>query len=155
MQIKVCSGDSGNLPDMQTQGERVMQTMRNVVLAVAMTALSASAAAQFLQALKLMKDTVIPASNIVFSVGKQAPKTDAEWAAVQKSAESLATAARQLLPMGPDSGREEWAKFSDALGASARKAADAAKARNLEATQDAGDELYESCEGCHRRYMKK
>lgn len=132
--------------------------MRNVyqcVLMAAMTALSGAAGAQFPQALKLMNTTVIPASNIVFSVGKQAPKTEAEWAAVQKSAESLVGAARQLLPMGPDNGREEWAKFSDALGAGARKAADAAKARNLDATQDAGDEMYESCEGCHRRYMKK
>ena len=114
-----------------------------------------AAYAQFPQALKVMNAVVIPNSNIVFSVSNKAPKTAAEWAAVQKSAENLVLGARQIMPLGPDTGREAWVNFTDALGAAARKAADAAKARNVNGVVDAGDAMYENCEGCHRVYMKK
>ena len=116
---------------------------------------AAGAYAQLPQVLKIMKASVIPDSNIVFSVSNKAPKTDAEWAAVQKSTANLVLIARQLMPMGPDVGREAWVDFTNALGASSRKAADAAKARNADAVVAAGDEMYETCEGCHRIYMKK
>ncbi len=111
--------------------------------------------AQVPQALQLMKGTVIPESNVVFAVGNKAPASDAEWAALQKSADSLVNAARQLQSMAPAGGRAEWAKSSDAMGAAAGKAAAAAKTRNVDGAQDAGDALYETCEGCHRRFMKK
>lgn len=123
-----------------------------IVLAIG--ALCSVAYAQFPQVLKLVKTSVIADSNIVFSVGNKAPKTDAEWAAVQKSAEKLVAGARQLMPMGPDTGREAWVQFTDALGAASRKAADAAKARNVDGVIAAGDAMYETCEGCHRVYMK-
>ncbi len=114
-----------------------------------------TASAQYPAVLKLVKASVIPDSNIVFSVGNKAPKTDAEWAAVQKSAENLVAGARQLMPMGPDVGREAWVQFTESLGAASRKAADAAKARNVDGVLAAGDAMYENCEGCHRIYMKK
>ena len=111
--------------------------------------------AQFPSVLKLVKSVIIPDSNIVFSVSNKAPKTDAEWAAVLKSAEKLVAGAQQLMPMGPDTGREPWVQFTQSLGASARKAAAAAKARNADAVVAAGDEMFEVCENCHRMYMKK
>ena len=114
-----------------------------------------AAQAQFPQVLKFMGATVIPNSNIVFSVGKQTPKTDAEWAAVLNSAEQLSAGALKLMPMGPDRGREAWVNFTDALGVGSRKAVAAAKARNLDAVLSAGDAMYEACEGCHAAYMKK
>ena len=134
-----------------------MIKFRKSFAAVAMVALAAAGAAfaQFPPVLKIMKANVIPNSNIVFSVGNKAPKTDAEWAAVQKAAESMVKSTQQLMPMGPDSGREAWVKFTKDLGAASRKAADAAKVRNADAVSEAGDAMYEVCEGCHARYMKK
>jgi len=111
--------------------------------------------AQFPQALALMKGMVIPSSNILFSVGNKAPKTDAEWAAVLKSAENLVAGAQKLMPMGPDTGREPWVGFTEALGAASRKAVTAARTRNADAVVSAGDEMFDVCESCHRMYMKK
>ena len=114
-----------------------------------------SAQAQFPEVLKLMGVTVIPHSNIVFSAGNKAPQSDAEWAAVLSSAGQLSAAALKLMPMGPDRGREAWVNFTDALGVASRKVAAAAKARNVDGVQSAGDALYDACEGCHAAYMKK
>ena len=116
---------------------------------------SGAACAQYPGVLKVVKGVIIPDSNIVFSVSNKAPKTDAEWAAVLKSAEKLVAGAQQLMPMGPDTGREPWVQFTQSLGASARKAAAAAKARDADAVVAAGDEMFEVCENCHRMYMKK
>ena len=124
-------------------------------LAVAAMFAAGAAYAQYPAVLKLVKAVVIPDSNIVFGVGNKEPKTAAEWAAVQKSAENLVAGARQLLPMGPDTGRKQWTGFTESLGAAARKAAEAAKARNVDGVLAAGDAMYENCEGCHRVYMKK
>lgn len=114
-----------------------------------------AAPAQFPHALKLMGATVMPNSNIVFSVGKQAPKTDVEQVAVLSSAANLSAGAPKLMPMGPDTGREAWVTFTDALGVGSREAVAAAKARNVDAVLSAGDAIYEACEGCHAAYMKK
>jgi cytochrome c556 len=46
-------------------------------------------------------------------------------------------------------------QFTQDLGAASRKAADAAKARNVKGVLEAGDAMFEVCEGCHNRYMKK
>jgi len=114
-----------------------------------------TAYAQFPQVLKFMGGTVMPNSNIVFSVRKQTPKSDAERTAVANSAERHSAGALKLMPMGPDIGREAWANFTDALGVGSRKAVAAAKARNVDTVLSAGDAIYETCEGCHVAYMKK
>ena len=114
-----------------------------------------AAPAQFPHALKFMGATVMSNSNIVFSVGKQAPKTDVEQVAVLSSAANLSAGAPKLMPMGPDTGREAWVTFTDALGVGSREAVAAAKARNVDAVLSAGDAIYKACEGCHAAYMKK
>ena len=85
-----------------------------------------------------MGATVMPNSKIVFSVGKQTPKTDAEWAAVLNSAAKLSAGALKLMPMCPDTGREAWVSFTDALGVGSRKAVAAAKARNVRRRTERG-----------------
>ena len=98
---------------------------------------------------------MIANSNIVFGVRKAAPKTDAEWAAVQQAAQNMVNISKELMPMGPDSGREAWVQFTQELGAASGKAAASAKARNGDGVLAAGDAMFAVCEGCHNRYMKK
>jgi hypothetical protein len=124
-------------------------------MAAGLLAPAVAAFAQYPQVLQLIRTSVIPDSTIVFSVGNKAPASDAEWATVRKSAENLAATAQKLMPLGPGSNREAWVGFANALGAAARKAVAAAKARNADGVSDAGDAMYETCEGCHRIYMKK
>lgn len=135
-------------------GRSIVGTCRWAALIGAL-AVAGVAGAQYPQVLKLVKTTVIPDSNIVFSVALKAPAGDAEWAAVQKSAANLVAGARQLLPLGPDSGREAWVEFAEGLRIASQRAADAAAARNAAAVVAAGDAMFAQCEGCHRIYMAK
>jgi cytochrome c556 len=103
----------------------------------------------------LMKSVVIPASDMVFAVGKAAPKSDAEWATVQNAAARLGDAGRQLASRAPAANSADWVKFAKAMADAAAVAGTAAQAKNIDAVLDAGDALYETCAGCHQRFMKK
>jgi hypothetical protein len=105
--------------------------------------------------LELMKSVVIPASDVVFGVGKAAPKTDQEWSAVHGSAGRLIDAAKLLAMQTPPAGGADWVKYSQAMSDAAATAGRAASAKNTDAVLDAGDVLYGTCEDCHRQYMKK
>ena len=105
--------------------------------------------------LALMKSTVIPASDVVFGVGKAAPKSDQEWAAVQDGAARLTAAAKRLTAQAPSANGANWVKHAKAMGDAAATAGKAAMAKNVDAVLDAGDALYSTCEDCHRQYLKK
>lgn len=106
-------------------------------------------------AMDLMKSAIIPASDVVFGVGKAAPKSDQDWTAVRESAAKLNNAARLLTLEVPAEDGINWIKFSKAMGDAAKRAGEAAQAKNVDAVLDAGDALYETCTGCHKLYMKK
>jgi hypothetical protein len=105
--------------------------------------------------LELMKSAVIPASDVVFGVGKQAPKSDKDWAAVQDSATKLAGAAKLLMTQAPAANGANWVKHAQAMVDAAGAVGKAAMAKNADAVLDAGDALYNTCEDCHRQYLKK
>jgi cytochrome c556 len=46
-------------------------------------------------------------------------------------------------------------KFSRALINAGETAAKAAKAKNVDAVSDAGNDVYETCDGCHKQYLKR
>ena len=103
---------------------------------------------------ELMKSVVIPASDVVFGVGKAAPKTDKEWTAVQDGAARLSDAAKQLERLAPPANGANWIKQSRAMADAAETAGKAAKTKNADAVLDAGDVLYSTCENCHKQFMK-
>jgi hypothetical protein len=103
----------------------------------------------------LMKAIVVPASDGVFVAGKTPPKTDADWAAVVQNAEKLAAAAQPLAAIPPPNAKPDWARYASGMGNAARAAANAAREKNLDHVMDAGDELYDTCEGCHKVYLKR
>ena len=105
--------------------------------------------------LELMKSVVIPASDAVFGVGKEAPKNDKDWTAVEDGAAKLTDAAKLLATQAPTTDGANWGKYSNAMSAAAETVGKAAKAKNVDAVLDAGDVLYGTCEDCHKRYMKK
>jgi hypothetical protein len=103
----------------------------------------------------LMKSVVIPGSDVVFAVGKAAPKSDKEWAAVESAAAKLTDAGKALASEAPATGGANWIKLSNAMSEAAAGAGRAAKNKNVDAVMDAGDALYTTCDDCHRQYMKK
>ena len=103
----------------------------------------------------MMKSVVIPASDTVFAVGKAVPKSEQEWAAIRDAAAKLGDAGRQFASQAPAGNGADWTRFAKAMADAAASAGRAAQAKNVDAVLDAGDALYESCEGCHQRFMKK
>ena len=94
-----------------------------------------------------------PTSDVVFQVGAAAPKDAAEWEKVQASAAALAESAN-LLMTGPRAvDQQEWATWCKTLIKTSKLAAEAAQERNVDKVLDAGNQVYEVCDGCHKKYM--
>jgi hypothetical protein len=104
---------------------------------------------------QIMLGITVPASNIVFAVAGEAPKDDAAWENVEASALAVAESGNLLL-MNPRSKDEpEWKQFALALVDAGTKAAAAARTKNADNTGTAGDDLYNTCEQCHAKYLPK
>ena len=106
--------------------------------------------------LQMMEAFIIPASNAIFDVGANAPKSDKEWTAVRNNALILAEAGNLLHLRQRAGDNGDWKKFSALLtdaGRAAVKAVDAKDADKL--SGDVSDQLLNSCETCHAKYLKK
>jgi len=104
---------------------------------------------------QLMVDLVYPASNdILLSVYRGAPQDEKEWAAVRRSALTLAEAGNLLAlrarggPYDPGAWIKDAKTLAD-VGAAAYKAAQAKDAKALTALAGALDA---SCTTCHKQY---
>jgi len=99
---------------------------------------------------ELMLDLIHPASNdILLFVNRGAPKSDAEWAVVRRSALTLRESG-DLLAMRNLPG--DWAKDAKTLtdvGAAAYKAA---QTKDLKALAALTESLDASCTTCHKQY---
>ncbi len=102
---------------------------------------------------QIMLGIVAPTSDVIFKVPSQAPKTDAEWVAVQNSALMLAESGNLLLLPGRAKDNGEWAKDALALVEAGSQAYKAANAKDADAVSDAGNKVYDTCEGCHTKYL--
>ncbi len=102
---------------------------------------------------QLMLGAVIPASDIVFGVAATTPADDAAWAKVQANAIVITEMAKLLIdsPRKMDDG--EWISKSQALYDTAHAVATAAVEKNVDKVSDAGNNLYDACDGCHMKYM--
>jgi hypothetical protein len=108
----------------------------------------------------LMEATVTPASYAIFDAAvynngvlESAPKTDEEWEQVEHGALTLAESANLLLLPGRAMPGEEWTRWTHALSDAALAAARAAESKNIDAIMDAGGQVYDTCQGCHARYL--
>ena len=102
---------------------------------------------------QVMLGIVIPASDILFGVAATAPADDTAWAKVQANAVVLAEAAKLLTDSSRKRDDAEWITKAQALYDTANAAAAAAAEKNAEKTSDAGNAVYDACDGCHMKYM--
>ena len=109
----------------------------------------------------LMSGILFPNSNFIFdvTVPKKAPKSDADWIAVQTSAAVLAEAGNLLLLRGrrkengqPVPQTADWRKHVQVLVEAAKGAHKAALAKDPEAVFVACEPLYQACFSCHQAY---
>ena len=102
---------------------------------------------------QLMLGAVIPASDIIFGVAAAAPTDDAAWAKVQANAAVITEIARLLTDSSRKKDDSEWIAKSQALYDTANAVAVAASEKNVDKVSDAGNNLYDACDGCHMKYM--
>jgi len=99
---------------------------------------------------QLMLDLIHPASNdILFFVNRGAPKSDAEWSTVRRSALTLQESG-DMLAMRNVQG--DWAKDAKMLADVGGAAYRAAQAKDFNALAALTDSLDASCTTCHKQY---
>lgn len=101
---------------------------------------------------ELMQAMVIPASNKLFDVPRNAPKDDTGWDEVRNSAVLLAESGTLLMRAGRAEDSDVWAATSRALAEAGEAALKAARARDLEAIGEVGNLLIDACERCHEKH---
>ena len=100
-----------------------------------------------------MLGLTIPASDVLFQVGNAAPKDDAEWEKVQANAATLAESANLLLVPPRLIDAPEWKGFAQNLVSTSKAALEAAQAHDVDKVLEVGNQIYEVCDGCHKKYM--
>lgn len=100
-----------------------------------------------------MLDLIHPASNaILLFVNRGEPKNDPEWAAVRRSALTLAESGSLLTMPGRARDDNDWTKDSQMLAAAGAAAYQAAQAKDLNALLQIADSLDAPCTACHKQY---
>ena|ERR1700733_6146074 len=125
--------------------------MKPVWVAVFILA-GAAAWAQTATMKQLMLDLIHPASNdIQLFVNRGAPKSDAEWALVRRSALTLAESGDLLTTRGQNF-QGDWAKDAKALSDVGTAAYKAAQAKDFATLAGLTDSLDASCTNCHKQF---
>lgn len=102
---------------------------------------------------QIMLGITAPASDVVFGVGVKEPADEAEWEKIEASAISLAESALLLKNAQRRVDAQDWLKHVDALAAASQVAAKAAHEKNVAQVLEAGNQIYETCDACHKEYM--
>jgi hypothetical protein len=120
------------------------------------TTKAAAAASQFTivgSNKQVMQAITIPSSEVIFGIGDKPPQDDAGWLAVESAAIALAESGNLMQLPGRAMDTQEWAGFSRQLTEKSVVALKAAQARNADQVLEAGNDLYQVCEDCHKLYM--
>ncbi|WP_157994470.1 hypothetical protein [Peristeroidobacter agariperforans] len=102
---------------------------------------------------QIMLAITIPASETVFNAAAEPPTTDEQWVSVERAALTLAESGNLLLIPGRAVDQGEWLRFSQMLIDTAGQAYEAAQAKDIDGVSEAGNTIYEACEGCHKKYL--
>ena len=106
---------------------------------------------------QLMETTITDASNAIWNASDP-PKSDEEWAALERAALALIDATKLNAVGGTGPMDKEWAAqpawkpFNEAMLQASQGALTAIRAKNHEALLAASDQLYPPCEGCHSQF---
>ena len=100
----------------------------------------------------IMRQMVMPSSDVVFGAGAEEPKTDADWEKVRLNAVQLAESANLLMLGSRVRDRGDWLKFAKATVDAGDAVAKLAAAKKVDGLSDASDKAYETCTTCHNKY---
>ena len=100
-----------------------------------------------------MLGLTVPASEVLFKVGDPPPADDLAWESVAANAVMLGESAHMLLSGSRRIELPEWIAQAEALARASRLAAEAAQKKDVDGVLEAGDAIYQSCDGCHQKFM--
>lgn len=103
----------------------------------------------------VMASVTDPASKRIFEAAAEPPTEVAAWQVVAAEAQATAETGTRLINAVRGGNKREWVVLAGAMSAAARKVGDAAAARDPTALAASADKLYETCEGCHKRFQPK
>ena len=131
--------------------------MRTIGLLFLAGAISAQAPSESFQPVatmsQLMVDIIHPAANdILLFVYRGAPKDEKEWAALRRSAMTLAESGNLLMMRGRAKDQGDWMKDAKMLVDVGTAAYKAAQAKDANALVALNEPLNASCLTCHRQY---
>ena len=136
-----------------------MNMARPIIAALALcaaTAVAAAAPARGPATMKeLMKLVIEPASNGVFQAAGEAPKSEAQWSALQGQALTLVEIAGTLTATNRSKAGKQWSTDVKAFQLESKKAFDAAMAKDATAFEALSDSLYTTCANCHEHFVPK
>jgi hypothetical protein len=102
---------------------------------------------------QLMLDLIHPSSNdILLAIYRGGPKDEKEWAAVRRSAVSLAESGNMLMMRGRARDQADWLKDAKVLVDAGNAAYKAAQAKDTNALASLAGALDASCTTCHKQY---
>lgn len=102
---------------------------------------------------QLMLDLIHPSSNeILLAIYRGGPKDDEEWAAVRRSAVTLAESGNILMQRGRARDQGDWMKDAKLLVETGSAAYKAAQAKDGAALAAVAGALDASCTTCHKQY---
>jgi cytochrome c556 len=102
---------------------------------------------------QLMVDLIHPAFNdILLFVNRGSASDEKEWAAVRRSAVTLAESANLLMARGRARDQGDWMKDAKMLGDVGTAAYKAAQSKDAKALAALAEPLDASCTACHKQY---
>lgn len=100
---------------------------------------------------QLMIHIIYPASDALFYIERDPPKTDTQWNVIRGQALMVAEAGN-LLMMPGRARDDEWNKDAKLMVEAGKAAYKAALAKNMDAILALNDQLTASCTTCHFKY---
>lgn len=101
---------------------------------------------------QLMIDIIYPASDALFYIERNPPKTDHDWNVIRGTALTLAESGNLLLMGTRALDQDRWVKDTKLMIDAGAAAFRAAKKKDMQAILDLSDQLTASCTTCHRHY---
>ena len=102
---------------------------------------------------QLMLDLIHPSSNdILLAIFRGGPTDEKEWAAVRRSALTLAESGNMLMMPGRARDQEDWVKDAKLLVDAGNSAYKAAQAKDGAALAALAGTIDASCTTCHKQY---
>jgi hypothetical protein len=102
----------------------------------------------------VMVTMTIPASDAIFSAASDPPRSEEQWEELRKSAETLAASGRLLMRTELARDTTTWIERARALVTQAETTVTLAGAKAGDRLEQAGDDVYATCEACHERYFQ-